>query len=161
VDAAVRQWERRDFGVVVALWLEALAETDLHGMQLHADAARRLRAWLIERFRDRSGIGLVAAPGGEFGGFLLCRVGEWEAQPPIVRSEQVGLVDVVCVRKDFRGRGLATGLVEEALHRMAARGAVRIETTIEVDNPAASRLWARTGFHPSLQRIWRPAAGGP
>lgn len=161
VDAAIRDWEKPDVAAVAALWLEALGETDLHGMRLHADAAGRLRAWLIERFRDRSGIGLVAAPDGVFGGFLLGRVGEWEAQPPIVRSEEVGRVDVVCVRKEFRRQGLGSGLVAEALRRMAARGAVRIETTLEAEDPGASRLWARMGFHPSLQRVWRPAGGGP
>jgi GNAT superfamily N-acetyltransferase len=104
-------------------------------------------------------VGLVAEVDGRVGGFLLGRVGEWDSIPPITRPGRVGLVDVVCVAAELRGRGVGSRLAAEAVGKMEAAGAERIETTYDPGNPAAARLWERMGFRPSLRRAWRP--GGP
>lgn len=159
MDTAIRDWRRDDVAEVARLWLDALGEADLEGMTLHFDAAHRLRVWLVERVRERSSIGLVAEVGGQFGGFLLGRVGEWDSVPPIVLQHKTGIVDVICVRADLRNQGVGTRLVAEAMRKMEARDAVRIETICEVGNEGARRLWTRAGFRPSLQRMWKPVDG--
>lgn len=153
----IRDWDRADVSAVGSLWLEALGETDLEGMVLYADAERRLRSWLLDRVRERSGVGLVAEVDGMFGGFLLGRVGEWDSVPPILRPQRIGLVDVVCVEAQVRRQGIGMRLVEEALERMRSRGAVRVETTYQVRDGAAVRLWERMQFHPCLERAWKRA----
>lgn len=156
MELTIRDWTREDVSDIGALWLDALGESDLAGMTLRRDVAARLRSWLLQRYRDRGSIGRVAEADSAFAGFVLGRVGEWESLPPIVRPQKLGVIDVVCVRTDVRNQGIGGRLVSDALDRMALRGAERIETAQEIANPAASRLWARMGFRPSLQRLWKP-----
>ena len=162
MQATIRDWSREDVGKIVALWLEALAELDPGDVPLRPDAEARLRPWLVERLRERTGLGLIAEVGGAFGGFLLGRVGEWDSSPPILRTRRIGLIDVVCVADRFRKQGIGSALVSHAVGKMESRGVERLETNFQAGDLRAARLWARMGFVPSLQRAWRPPgpAGG-
>lgn len=47
----------------------------------------------------------------------------------------------LAVLPDQRGRGVARGLVDEAVERLRARGAVRLAAIVEADSPAAVGFW--------------------
>jgi ribosomal protein S18 acetylase RimI-like enzyme len=159
MDVVIGEGRREDVVPISELWLEALGGADLAGMELSVDAARRLQAWLVERLRDRSTLGLVAHVEGGFAGFLLGRVGEWDWVPPIVKPCRVGRIEVVCVAEARRRQGIGRRLVTEGIRRMEARGAGRIETAHEVSDVPAGGLWKAMGFRPSLQTLWKTRSG--
>ena len=154
MEVLIRDFVREDVSLVGSLWLEALQETDLDGQRLYPDAERRLRAWLIDRVRERSALGRVAEVEGTFTGFVLGRVGEWDASPPILHPRRIGLIDVVCVTASHRRRGIGSRLVSDALSKMKLRGAERVETTYQIGDVGATRMWVRMGFNPSFERAW-------
>jgi ribosomal protein S18 acetylase RimI-like enzyme len=160
MEITIREWSPEDVPEIGALWLEALGEGNLAGMEIAPDAGPRLQRWLLDRTRERSVLGVVAEANGRFAGFLLGRTGRWDASPPIVRPMASGLIDVVSVAAAFRRRGIGGSLVDAALRKMEARGVERVETTFVPGDPAARRLWERTGFRTSLQRAWRGVGEG-
>lgn len=88
----------------------------------------------------RSDLDLVAvAPDGQLAGFfigwLATVVGRIEAQ-----------IEPLGVRPDLQGRGLGRALIHEALRRFAAAGAARAHIEVDVDNRAATQLYAGAGF---------------
>ncbi len=93
---------------------------------------------------------------GDFAGFLLGRIGEFESDPPILKRRRVGLIDVVYVVESHRRSGVATRLVRYVSDRMEIRGARALETTFEVFNEPAARLWSHLGFRPWVQRAYQP-----
>lgn len=58
----------------------------------------------------------------------------------------VGMLDIVEVRSDHRGRGQGRRLVEEVLRRAEAAGLARIDLLADVDNEPAQRLYRSLGF---------------
>ena len=50
------------------------------------------------------------------------------------------------VRPDWRGRGLGTAVLIEALNRFAAEGYRYGALTVNINNPNARRLYERAGF---------------
>ena len=56
------------------------------------------------------------------------------------------------VLSEWRGRGIGAALVNEAMLRFRASGAGFVMLHVNVNNPAASRLYARCGFEAVGQR---------
>jgi ribosomal protein S18 acetylase RimI-like enzyme len=122
------------------------------GTDLLADAGPRLHRWLEVRVRDRSAIGYVAERDSLIAGFLLGRMEQWESEPPILKARRLALIDMVVVVEKFRRQGVATALVHRVIKRAESSGASGIETTFQVDEPAATGLWNSLGFTSTLTR---------
>jgi ribosomal protein S18 acetylase RimI-like enzyme len=124
------------------------------GLPLHPDAAGRLGRWVSGRLRERGGIALVGEADGVFGGFLLARVGEAEAVPPVVRGQRTAWIDAVAVVPGARRRGIGRRLVVAGLGKIGGRGVERIEASWEAGDPAAVGLWRSAGFEALLVHGW-------
>lgn len=62
---------------------------------------------------------------------------------------------------EFRGQGLAQGLMTAFLQRMVARGVPGVQAAVRADNPPAIAFFERIGFRPLAQhRLILPARGG-
>lgn len=58
-----------------------------------------------------------------------------------------GLVDSLGTRREYRGRGLATALINHSLHAFAAEGMTHALIEVDADSPTgASRLYRSLGF---------------
>jgi len=86
-----------------------------------------------------NGLALVAelssAPGAVAGFLAALAVGD-EAE-----------IQNVAVRADHRRHGIARTLIEEAQHRLAARGVRNLFLEVRRSNAAAKALYSRIGYH--------------
>ena len=83
-------------------------------------------------------------------GFILSRIVEGEAE-----------ILSIAVARSRRGRGLARLLLNLHLRRLAGLGVRAVFLEVDEDNAAASRLYARGGFHEVGRRPgYYPRANG-
>jgi GNAT superfamily N-acetyltransferase len=66
---------------------------------------------------------------------------DWSPESP-----EVGQIDLLLVRKEFRGRGIASRLLHKIGENMAVRGVRRIEAHIDADNYNSIRSFQKAGF---------------
>ena len=156
MEIAIRDWQPSDFERIASLWLAAYKSVALPDAPLRNDAKRVLNQWLSDRFRDRKSLGYIGERDGDFAGFVLGRVGDWESDPPILKRRRVGMIDVVYVLEAHRRSGVATSLVQNVIQRAEVRGATALETSFEIVNEPATRLWSNLGFKPWIERAYRP-----
>jgi ribosomal-protein-alanine N-acetyltransferase len=65
-----------------------------------------------------------------------------------MRGAQLGFLDILYVRPDDRGRGVAAELVRETVAQLQGRGAAHVELEVLASNEAARALYQRWGFEP-------------
>lgn len=134
--------------------LRAAAETDLPGIfaiydheVLHGtatfDTEPRTPQQRLEWFRA-DGDGRyplrVAEEAGVIAGW--CRLYAWSPRPAYARTAE----NAVYVHRDFRGRGLARGLMEELMRLAPPRGVQVLIARIVEGNPASRGLHEALGF---------------
>jgi ribosomal protein S18 acetylase RimI-like enzyme len=87
-------------------------------------------------------LALVALDGDDVAGGLLSRL-----------VEGTGWVDVLGVRRPWRGRGIATALLRRAFASLAARGAASVMLNVDSANETgATRLYESVGMR--VRRAW-------
>ena len=85
----------------------------------------------------------LAEAGGEVAGICLAR---WHASG----DPRFGWVDVLGVRKAWRGRGLGLALLRHSFCDFAARGVTRVGLFVDAENTTgAVRLYERAGMRPA------------
>ncbi|PWN37360.1 acyl-CoA N-acyltransferase, partial [Meira miltonrushii] len=57
-----------------------------------------------------------------------------------------GYIGMVSIRSDFRGKGIATTLLQTLLRKMVQQGAQEIVLETEIDNKASLQLYEKLGF---------------
>jgi len=80
---------------------------------------------------------IVAREGGDVCGVVLCTV----------QTFGMGFVESLAVLAPWRGRGIGTALLDEALRRLWAAGERSVGLSVDGDNPGAIRLYERAGMH--------------
>ncbi len=126
------------------LRLEALAS---HPEAFAADPdlteARGVKAW-IERMRqdeaDNEGITCIASAGDELIGMTGLYRGHWP------KTRHSGSIWGVYVKAEWRGRGIAKGLLEECIAWAQAQGVTIVKLGVVTTNTAAIRCYAHCGF---------------
>jgi mycothiol synthase len=94
-------------------------------------SAERWIEWVASDEEFRPELSLLATDGRRPVGFIVCS-DEWIVQ--------------VGTRPEWRGRGLGSALVVEALRRWRAAGGERMLLDVNANNPAAARVYVRLGF---------------
>ncbi|HCW34844.1 MAG TPA: GNAT family N-acetyltransferase [Staphylococcus sp.] len=61
-------------------------------------------------------------------------------------------IDSVAVFSEYRGRGIASKLIEDAIERAKERGFKQVSLNCEFDNEGAMKLYEKLGFKPSYVR---------
>jgi ribosomal protein S18 acetylase RimI-like enzyme len=98
---------------------------------------------------DLSMVGLDAA--GAVVAHCLCK--RYPADDELL-GRRDGWIDNLGTLPAWRGRGIASALVIEALHRFAADGLTHASIGVDADSPTgAARLYRSLGFVPNLQSI--------
>lgn len=111
---------------------------------------------------------LMVPPGAEMGGYFRGFV--WEADGQVVGNITIQQIDSygqrwmianVAVRRAYRGRGIARGLMDAALDRIRQWGGEWAMLQVRDDNTVARGLYERMGFAPVLAEIHHRAAFVP
>lgn len=101
---------------------------------------------LVQGFGGRPDLSLVARDSstGDVVALLLSK--RYPADDDVTGRVQASIDKIATVR-EWRGRGLASALIAEALHRYAAEGMTHATIDVDADNPTgASRLYRALGF---------------
>lgn len=151
----IRAMNLKDVEWIATVWLTAYRIVARPDMPLAADAAGKLRSWLVSRLGDPAALGYLADSALGPLGFLLGRVGVWESEPPILEARRVGIIDALYVAEGFRGQGIGRQLVQHAIEMMRKHRVTAIETVFEPHNEPAARMWERLGFTPWLESAYR------
>jgi ribosomal-protein-alanine N-acetyltransferase len=103
---------------------------------LHARAFAR--GWDVSAMKsllDGQGVFALVAEGDDLDGFVMVRVAADETE-----------VLSIAIGPNARRRGLASGLLEQACHRAASMGSVRIFLEVAAANLPARNLYGKYGF---------------
>ena len=126
-------------GITLATWTPALAGEFFEAYDASFRdrpgfpgwSAERWIAWVADDEEFQPELSLLARDGQHLAGFIVCS-DEWIAQ--------------VGTRPEWRGRGIGSALVFEALRRWRAAGGERMLLDVNANNPVAARVYARLGF---------------
>jgi mycothiol synthase len=94
-------------------------------------SAEQWITWVAGDEEFRPELSLLATHGQHPAGFIVCS-DEWIVQ--------------VGTRPEWRGRGLGSALVVEALRRWRAAGGERMLLDVNANNPSAARVYVQLGF---------------
>lgn len=80
-------------------------------------------------------------------------LGFYTAQRYLGRAVHVAYLGTLAVAPEVKGSGIASTMMDDALARLRNAGIIRVELTVEADNPRAIAFYERFGFmHEGTQR---------
>lgn len=99
----------------------------------------------------RAHFGKVFDPLFESGCFYVYQVdgqvqGFYKVQRHIGRAAHVAYLGTLAVAPEVKGNGVAWAMMEDAIGRLRNAGIIRVELTVEADNPRAIAFYERLGF---------------
>ena len=142
----IRKMEKRDYPAYCALLFE------VHG--LHAENRPDIfkeeavfpdEAAFENMLADTEQVLLAAEEGGEMIGMCLMEVRTPKAAH--VHHRRIGHIGDLCVRSDFRGRGIGTQLYRAMKERAREMGLARIELMVWAFNEDAKRFYEKLGMN--------------
>jgi ribosomal protein S18 acetylase RimI-like enzyme len=131
----------------------AIVELQEHERRLHATRlsgetiADAYLAWMLEQAAQR-GAALVAEVDGDFAGFAAGWIVEESNIAETPDSNRFGLISDVCILPRYRGRRIASRLLEALEADLGGRGVSRIRLGALAGNMAARASYERSGFAP-------------
>ena len=134
--AVVRQLRPQDLEAVIALDAKTVGR-------------RREEYFKLKLKQALSDTGIQMSLGAEldgiFAGFLLARVyyGEFGAPEP------VAVLDTMGVHPDFRGRGVASDLIDQLRTNLLGLGIRTLQTEVSWQNPGLLAFFQHEGFQPA------------
>jgi ribosomal protein S18 acetylase RimI-like enzyme len=106
---------------------------------------RRMYRKIFNRFlKGRTRFFLVAETDGKIIGTVRAEI--VKRHPSLRTSQKHGEVTQLMVRPDFRRRGVARALMDEALERLRGMGMKRAVLRVDAKNIPAKKLYADLGF---------------
>ena len=136
MSAVVRQLRPQDLEAVTALDAKAVGR-------------RREEYFKLKLSQAMSDTGIQVSLGAEldgiFAGFLLARVyyGEFGAPEP------VAVLDTMDVHPDFRGRGVASDLIDQLRTNLLGLGIRTLQTEVSWRSPELLAFFQHEGFEPA------------
>ena len=92
---------------------------------------------------------IAVTASGDVAGYVIC-----SAPPGMQREQRTAWIGTVGVRRDARGRGVASALLTRSIAAMRAQGFERVGLDVDADNPTgAVRLYERLGFTESRRQL--------
>lgn len=145
----IRPFEPQDLDAVIALhWeLNRHEQTVSGDRALDREAAEACLADDEKQMAVRGGVALVAVIAGEIAGYVCCVLSDGG---PFLRADlrRQAYVTTLVVGEAFRGRGVATALLDEAERFAREQDVAAIGVGVLAGNLGAERLYQRFGFAP-------------
>ena len=101
--------------------------------------------WMLDRGAEGGAV-LVAEVGGAFAGFAAGWIVQETSSRKRPISNRFGCVSDVCVLPPFRGRRIASALLEALEARLRQGGVTRIRLSALAANAAARKVYERSGY---------------
>jgi GNAT superfamily N-acetyltransferase len=155
MEISIRDWLRKDLTKIQGAWLAYCGDVSRSDMQLRPNATAAMNQWLADRFRQPQSLGFIAETNGDFAGFLIGRIDDWDSAPPVIERRRIGIIDAVYVVERYRRQGIGERLIDTALEKMRSEKVVAVETIYDAWNDASARAWHRAGFAPWMVHAYR------
>jgi ribosomal protein S18 acetylase RimI-like enzyme len=104
--------------------------------------------WMLTTAAQQGGAVLVAEHDGAFAGFAAGWIAEENNIEETPDSNRFGLISDICVLPPYRGRSIASTLLDVLTGHLAAGGVSRIRLGVLAANTAARAAYERSGFAP-------------
>ena len=72
--------------------------------------------------------------------------------PPVFAGNNYGFISDLMVSKDFRRNGLGKKLFKENITWFKLKNIKRVELSVSVRNPSATKFWKKMGFEPYMEK---------
>lgn len=151
----IRKARESDLGTVVSLWNDLAACHDTLDDRFWArstDADEKMRAWMAEALSKADRLLLVADQQGIVVGFLHATLRD---APPPMKPRLSGHITDVVVPHEHARQGIGIALVAAAERWFLEQGAENATTTVAVHNQRGRAFWAKNGFSPWTQTMWK------
>ena len=141
----VRRARARDLARVAALWTTITRHHEpLEPVfRMRADAGGELLELLRTLLRDPDAAIFVFEEQSDLPGMCIVRI---DHSPPIMEETERAEITDLGVRADARRRGIASALLEQALHWVGESGVHRVEIQVSVANREGQAFWRARGF---------------
>jgi ribosomal protein S18 acetylase RimI-like enzyme len=129
----------------------AIVELHEHERSLHSsrlpgeETADAYLDWMLAE-AERSGAVLIAEAGGAFVGFAAGWIEQLNVIEETPDANRFGLISDICVLAPYRGRRIASRLLDALSERLRGAGVSRIRLGVLAANHAARAAYERSGF---------------
>ena len=150
-DAIIREAKPCDLPEIGGLWreLQQTSATFEPRLAPNAQAADWFLAYLESELDNAHCAVYVAEVNGLVVGYTFGQV----LQRPTLRTRECGYIADLCVRAEFRGRGLGRRLYERLRAWFLSRGIEAVEVQVVRANPASQTFWRKMGFNDFLRTL--------
>lgn len=116
----------------------------------HPEGGKRYENYFRRCVRSPNKLLLVAEVEGIIVGYQL---GSIMKKPPVLKMGAYGYLDDAFVVKAYRGRGIATAMIQELLKWFRSRKLRVAEMIVHADNSLALSAWEKMAFKPMMIRM--------
>jgi ribosomal protein S18 acetylase RimI-like enzyme len=96
---------------------------------------------------------LVALEGGQMVAYSIAQILK---RPPIAKHPEYGFISHLCVKSEYRRKGLGKQISDKILEWFKSRQIDRIELSVVAKNQIAYSFWKKQGFEIFLHRMFLP-----
>ncbi len=153
-EVKIRRAQARDMAFIIELWKklsEEMARCD-ERYALRPEAEIIWAKWVGQRLRDQASVALVAEAGEDHVGYL---VGHLEEAQPIFEHRRHGIITDIFVLPDFRRKGVAGRLLEEAERFFKEQDVEHLRINVVVKNAPSRTFCEKLGFGDFLYTMWK------
>ena len=123
---------------------------------LEQDRADRI-TWFMEHINSPLSQIFIAEVAGKAVGYVLC-VQVIKPESPFTTASHILEIDQLSVEPDWRRRGIASALMQQAEQFAVERGITRLTLTVAAFNTEAVAFYEAVGYQPATVRLARTIA---
>ncbi len=149
----VRKANIKDIPLVVGIWKEFMREHDKIVLKKNQklrtytpkkkNAAHKYKAFITKQLKGGKGAIFIAEIDGKVAGFTLIIIKD---EIPIFKIEKIGHISDLFVKKEHRGKGLGSKLIDESIKWFKKNKLKHVSVLLYADNEHAHLVYKKKGF---------------
>jgi ribosomal protein S18 acetylase RimI-like enzyme len=130
---------------ITELWKELIDyHRDLDGFySRRADGDTNFKKYLSDCIISEDCLAIAAVEDGKVLGYSISQI---SSHPPVLETEEFGLITDMAVKSGYRKKGIGSALLMETLDWFASKEVGRIELHVAAANPIGNSFWTKHGF---------------
>ncbi len=141
-----------DIDAIMSLWQESRMYHEKLDSRLSMvpDAASKVQGYCQEQLSSDSASYVLAIEDQQPIGYISVQL---QKGPPVFEYPQIGFIDGLYVKDEYRRRGIGKKLVSLALEWLQDKAIVRIQLTVAALNQGGIDFWKNCGFTELMYRM--------